>query len=48
MGHSSIEITFDLYGDLMPGSEREATGMLDAFLERANSQARGAAAMGVA
>lgn len=34
MGHSSIKVTFDLYGHLMPGSEREAAGMLDAFLER--------------
>jgi integrase len=43
MGHSSIKVTFDLYGHLMPGSEREAAGMLDAFLERASSQARIAA-----
>lgn len=43
MGHSSIKVTFDLYGHLMPGSEREAAGMLDAFLERARSQARIAA-----
>jgi len=40
MGHSSIKVTFDLYGHLMPGSEREAAGMLDAFLERAHTQAR--------
>jgi hypothetical protein len=31
---------FDRYGHLMPGSEREAAGMLDAFLVRASSQAR--------
>jgi integrase len=43
MGHSSIKVTFDLYGHLMPGSEREAAGMFDAFLERASSQARVAA-----
>jgi hypothetical protein len=43
MGHSSIKVTFDLYRHLMPGSEREAAGMLDAFLERASSQARLAA-----
>ena len=43
MGHSSIKVTFDLYGHLMPGSEREAAGMLDAYLERASSQARRAA-----
>jgi integrase len=46
MGHSSIKVTFDLYGHLMPGSEREAAGMLDAFLERASSQARLASAPG--
>jgi integrase len=46
MGHSSIKVTFDLYGHLMPGSEREAAGMLDAFLERASSQARIAALSG--
>lgn len=46
MGHSSIKVTFDLYGHLMPGSEREAAGMLDAFLERAGSQARLAAVSG--
>ncbi len=46
MGHSSIKVTFDLYGHLMPGSEREAAGMLDAYLERASSQARIAAVSG--
>ncbi len=30
----------------MPGSEREAAGMLDAFLERASTQARLAAVSG--
>jgi integrase len=29
MGHSSIEITFDLYGHLFPGNEDEAAGLLD-------------------
>ena len=38
MGHSSIKLTFDLYGHLMPGSEREAAQLLDAYLERASSQ----------
>ena len=46
MGHSSIKVTFDLYGHLMPGSEREAAGLLDAFLERASSRARAAAVSG--
>jgi integrase len=33
MGHSSVAITFDRYGHLMPGSETEAAGLLDAYLE---------------
>ena len=37
MGHSSITETLDRYGHLMPGSEEEAAGMLDAFLERARA-----------
>lgn len=40
MGHSSIQITFDLYGHLMPGNEKEAAGLLNAFLDRADSAAR--------
>jgi integrase len=35
LGHSSISITFDRYGHLMPGNEEEAAGLLDAYLERA-------------
>jgi integrase len=31
MGHSSIAITLDLYGHLLPGSENEAAGLLDAY-----------------
>jgi hypothetical protein len=46
MGHSSIKVTFDLYGHLMPGSEAEAAAMLDGYLvaqlNRAEDQARGA------
>jgi integrase len=34
MGHSSITVTLDRYGHLMPGNEREAAGMLAAYLER--------------
>ncbi len=30
----------DLYGHLMPGNEDEAASLLDAYLERAESQAR--------
>ena len=37
MGHSSIAETLDRYGHLMPGSEEEAAGMLDAFLDRARA-----------
>jgi integrase len=35
MGHSTITITLDRYGHLLPGNEREAAGLLDAWLERA-------------
>ncbi len=40
MGHATISITLDLYGHLMPGNEAEAASLLDAYLERADSQAR--------
>jgi integrase len=46
MGHSSVTITLDRYGHLMPGSEDEAAGLLDAYLQRANTQARLAAVGG--
>jgi integrase len=32
MGHSSITVTLDRYGHLMPGNERQAAELLDAFL----------------
>lgn len=35
MGHSSVTITYDRYGHLMPGSEDEASLLLTAYLERA-------------
>lgn len=35
MGHSSITVTLDRYGHLFPGSEREAGGLLDAYLAEA-------------
>jgi integrase len=48
MGHSNISITLDRYGHLMPGSEEEAAGLLDAYLNaqrvRAEEQARAAVA----
>jgi integrase len=34
MGHATIAITMDLYGHLMPGSEADATGLLDAYFAR--------------
>ena len=34
MGHSSIKITLDRYGHLMPGNEEEAAQMLGNYLER--------------
>lgn len=40
MGHASIQTTYDLYGKLMPGSESEAAALVDAYLARANTQAR--------
>jgi hypothetical protein len=35
LGHSSIQITLDKYGHLMPGNEDEAVALVDAYLERA-------------
>ncbi len=32
MGHSSIKVTFDLYGHLMPGTEAEAAALSDSYL----------------
>lgn len=32
MGHSSIKVTYDLYGHWMPGAESEAAALLDTFL----------------
>jgi len=40
MGHASIETMFDLYGKLMPGSEAEATALVDAYLARADTASR--------
>jgi hypothetical protein len=40
VGHASITITLDRYGHLFPGSENEAAELLDAYLERANTQAQ--------
>ncbi len=32
IGHSSIQITLDRYGHLMPGNEQEAAKLLDRYL----------------
>jgi integrase len=46
MGHSSIQVTYDLYGHLMPGSEDEAAALLEAYLnaqlQAATEQVQGA------
>lgn len=34
IGHSSITVTLDLHGHLLPGSVAEALGLIDAYLER--------------
>lgn len=40
MGHSTIEMTFDQYGHLMPGSREQARELVDAYLEAASAEAR--------
>ena len=40
MGHSSITVTLDRYGHLMPGNERQAAALLDRFLERGRGPLR--------
>src|SRR5207253_8928901 len=40
MGHSSVTITYDRYGHLMPGNEDEAAAHLDAYLARADTRTR--------
>jgi integrase len=41
MGHASLMITYDRYGHLMPGNEREAARLLDDYLARASDTSRG-------
>jgi integrase len=36
MGHSTITVTLDRYGHLLPGNEREAAGLLDTWLANAD------------
>jgi integrase len=42
LGRSSIRITLDRYGHLMPGSEDEAVALVDAYLERSAGARAGA------
>jgi hypothetical protein len=37
MGHSSITVTLDRYGHLMPGNETQAARMLDNYLHSENA-----------
>jgi hypothetical protein len=37
MGHSSVTITLDRYGHLMPGNVSEAAARLDAYLAQATT-----------
>ena len=39
MGHATIAETLDTYGHLIPGSEEEAAGMLDAYYQRKREEA---------
>jgi integrase len=40
IGHANIAITMNRFGHLMPGNERDAAGLADAYLGGANTQAR--------
>jgi integrase len=40
LGHSSIQITLDRYGHLMPGNEDEAVALVDAYLARSTAPGR--------
>ena len=40
MGHSSVSITLDRYGHLMPGNEAEAATLLDAYLRGPSAYSR--------
>ena len=41
MGHSSITITLDRYGHLLPGNETEAAHLLDTRLNNATNNQTG-------
>jgi integrase len=40
MGHSTIEMTFDQYGHLMPGSRDQTRELVDRYLDAAVAEAR--------
>ena len=40
LGHATIQMTFDRYGHLMPGSREQARDLVDAYLEAAINEAR--------
>ncbi len=42
MGHSSIQITVDLYGHLIPGGNKQAVDRLDGSVDKASSEAESA------
>lgn len=44
MGHSTIQMTFDIYGKLMPGSREQARELVDAYLEAAVAEGKAEAA----
>jgi integrase len=37
IGHSSIVVTLDTYGHLMPGDEADGAARLDAYLQRTST-----------
>ena len=46
MGHSSITITYNLYGHLFPGAHARTGEQLQAYIDAANDPAQGAAVPG--
>jgi hypothetical protein len=40
MGHASVQITMDHYGHLLPHSISEDAALFDAYLDRADTDAR--------
>jgi integrase len=46
MGHSSIQVTYDVYGKLMPGSDIEAAALVQGYLERRRARSAGVARPG--